>query len=88
MVLLSTGDEEARAIATQVMERQVINPLAKWLGAPDAVGRAREILMVSLGFVLCVRQFPLAPANSQQGKKHSRHFIRNLQAIIERSANA
>jgi len=86
MVLLSTGDARARAIATQVLDKQVIKPLAKWLGAPDAAGRAREILMVSLGFVLCVRQFPLAPANSVNSKKLGRQFAQSLQAIIERGA--
>lgn len=84
MVTLSTGDSEAREIATRVMEEQVLKPLAKWLGPPDGRVRALEILLLSMGFVLFTRQFPLLPGRGAD-KLLAAWFAQTVQAIVDRT---
>ena len=83
MVALSTGDAEARAIATRVTEKHVVAPLAEWLGPPDARARAVQIIMLGMGVVMYTRQLPLAPAGKGVDKKLARWLARTLQAIVD-----
>lgn len=83
MIALSTGDPEARSIATRVMEERIIEPMAKWLGPPDARARALEMLMLSMSFVLFTRQFPLMPATKGAERKLARWLAANVQAIVD-----
>lgn len=83
MVALSTGDADARAIATRVTEKHVVAPLAEWLGPPDARARAVEIIMLGMGVVMYTRQLPLAPAAKGSDKKLARWLARTLQAIVD-----
>jgi AcrR family transcriptional regulator len=83
MVALSTGDADARAIATRVTEKHVVAPLAEWLGPPDARARAVEIVMLGMGVVMYTRQIPLAPAAKGVDKKLARWLARTLQAVVD-----
>lgn len=85
MIALSTGHMDARDIATQVTEERVIAPLAKWLGPPDARTRAIEILLLSMGFVLCTRQLPLMPLRKGVDKKFAKWLAQSIQAIVDQS---
>jgi AcrR family transcriptional regulator len=85
MVALATGHADARDIATRVMDERVVEPLAKWLGPPDARARALEIMMLGMGFVLYTRQFPLMPARKGIDKKMAKWLTRTLQAIVDPS---
>lgn len=85
IIALSTGDADARAIATQVMDERIIAPLAKWLGPPDAQARALQILILAMGFVLFTRQFPLVPARKGADKKLARWFAGCVQAVVDQS---
>lgn len=85
IIALSTGDPQARDIATRVAEEHVVRPLAKWLGPPDAHARALEIVTLAMGFVLCSRQFPLVPVKSGTGKKLAVWFAQSIQAIVDQS---
>jgi AcrR family transcriptional regulator len=84
IVALSTGDADARDIATRVTEAQVLLPLAAWLGPPDARARAMEIIMVAMGFVLYTRQLPL-PAAQGMERRLGRWFAATVQAIVDRA---
>lgn len=85
MVSLSTGDVEAREIATRATDEYAIVPLAKWLGPPDARARAFQIAMLCTGFVLYTRQLPLIAGPGLVEKKLSKWFAGALQAIVDQS---
>jgi AcrR family transcriptional regulator len=85
IIALSTGHADARGIATRVTDEQVVEPLAKWLGPPDARVRALEIIMLAMGFVLCTRQFPLLPARKGIDRKMARWLAQSVQAIVDQS---
>ena len=85
MVALSTGDADAREIATRVTDEHVVAPLAQWLGPPEAHARAVEIIMLCTGFVMYTRQLPLTPAAKGIDKKLARWLARTLQTIVDQS---
>jgi len=85
IVALSIADPDARSIATRAMEERVVRPLAKWLGPPDARARALEIIILSMGFVLCTRQLPLMPVTKGFDRKLARWFAQTIQAIVNQS---
>jgi AcrR family transcriptional regulator len=87
IVALALGDAQARDIATQVTAEHVLEPLARWLGPPDARVRALEIILLAMGFVLYTRQFPLLAGDRNRGaeKKLARWFASTVQTIVDRS---
>ncbi len=85
ILALSTGHVEARGIATRVTDDHVIEPLAKWLGPPDAHARALEIVMLAMGFVLCTRLYPFMSARKGIDKKMAKWSAQTLQAIVDQS---
>jgi AcrR family transcriptional regulator len=85
MVALSTGDADAREIATRVTEKHVVAPLAQWLGPPEAHARAVQITMICMGFVMYTRQLPLTPASKGADKKLAKWLARTLQTIVDQS---
>lgn len=86
MIALSTGDKEAREIAARVVREHVIDPLARWLGPPDATARAIEMTMLSISFVLFTRQIPLAPSGKVTDRRLAHWLAGALQAIVDGGA--
>ena len=84
IVALATGDAEARAIATRVLQEEIIAPMARWLGPPDPQARALEILMLAMGFVLFTRQFPVIGTSKAQEKKVAAWLAESIQEIVDR----
>jgi AcrR family transcriptional regulator len=85
LIALSIGHADARDIATRATEQHVIEPLAKWLGPPDARVRATQIVSIALGFVLCSRQLPLMPARKGIDRKMAKWFAETVQTIVDQS---
>lgn len=85
IVTLSTGDADAREIATRVLKEEVVAPLARWLGPPNAQARAVEILLLAMGFVLFTRQFPLIAPHSAQERRIASWLADTLQRIVDTS---
>jgi AcrR family transcriptional regulator len=81
MVILSTGNAEARAISARILQERVIPQLAERLGPPDALSRAMRITMLGTGFLIYGRQLPIGPVDEHT--KH--HFAKLLQAIMDAS---
>lgn len=61
MLVLATGDPDARQIADRVLRARVIRPLTRWFGGPQAEVRAARLLLVSAGFFTYRLLYPLAP---------------------------
>jgi AcrR family transcriptional regulator len=52
MLIQAHADPNSRRVADRVWNEHVIAPLAEWLGEPDAVGRARNLYALMVGFTL------------------------------------
>jgi AcrR family transcriptional regulator len=81
MVVLSTGDPDAREITARVTRDRIITDLAQRLGAPDARDRALEITMLATGFLIYARQLPVGEVSERTQTK----FAQLLQAIVDES---
>jgi AcrR family transcriptional regulator len=60
MSVLSVADDEARDITAHITRDHIIEPMAEWLGPPNARERATKILMVGTGFTIYTRQLPVS----------------------------
>ena len=85
MIVLATGDADAREVATKVTAEYGLSALAKWLGPPDARARAVAITILSMGYVLCTRQLPLTEGIKGADKKIAKWMAQTLQAIVDQS---
>ncbi|CAN7644062.1 TetR family transcriptional regulator [Phenylobacterium sp. LjRoot225] len=83
MIALSISDPEARMISARVMEEYGIEPLARWLGPPNARTRAIRMTMLSTSFMLYTRQIPLMSPDAAIDSETSEWLGRSLQAIID-----
>lgn len=55
MTVLAIADPESKAIARKVSRRHIVQPLAEWLGPPDAEARALNMLTLLNGFTIQTR---------------------------------
>lgn len=55
LMVMAIADPESREVASRVLQRHVIEPLAEWLGPPDAQARAMNLYGLMSGFVIQVR---------------------------------
>lgn len=85
MVILSTGDAEARTISARVMQERSVAALTAWLGPPNAKARAARMLMLATGFMLYTRQVQIMSPELAQATDTAGWLARSLQAIIDES---
>ena len=79
MVILSTGDPDAREITARVTRERIITSLAAVLGPPDARDRAMEITMICTGFLIYARQLPVGEVSERTKTR----FATLLQQIVD-----
>lgn len=59
IMMLAMGDLSARQLCCDLVEENVIAPLAAWLGGPDAFDRAAQLNTLWTGFITTRRLMPL-----------------------------
>jgi len=79
MTVMALADPEAAEIATRVLERDAIGPLAKWLGGERADERAAELFALMTGFTV---QFRLS-AGRKMSDETMDWLARSLQDIVD-----
>ena len=84
LVVLSTGDAEARAVTARVAEENGVRPLADWLGPPDGHARAAQITMLAIAYVLFTRQVPLVELGSDDDRALIGWMAATIQEIVDR----
>ena len=55
MLVLAIADPESKEVAIKVTKRHIIEPLAEWLGPPEALSRAHNMFSVMTGFTIQMR---------------------------------
>ena len=83
MIVLSTGDAEARGVTARIADEHAVMPLAEWLGPPDAYVRAIQITMLALSYVLFTRQVRLVPLGSDADTKLGQWMAETIQQIVD-----
>ena len=85
--VLAAADPEAREIARRIVEREVVQPLADWLGPPAAHQRALAITMLGAGLTTHLHILPL---NEAQGMMPDSpliaYFAQAMQRIVDGDA--
>jgi AcrR family transcriptional regulator len=85
MIGLSTGDPDAREIATRVLRERALAPLAEWLGPPNAEARALQVITLCTGFVLYTYQLQVLPGAEGPDPQMVDWLAGGLQAIADAS---
>lgn len=85
MVALSTGDPDAREIATRVLREHGLATLAAWLGPPDAEARALQVMALCTGFVLFTYQLDVLPGEAVADARMVDWLAASLQAVADRT---
>ncbi|MDD3798465.1 MAG: TetR family transcriptional regulator [Novosphingobium sp.] len=81
MMLLSLSEPAAREVSQSALQERIVDPLAAWLGPPDAEARATEIVMLSMGYVLYSRMLRLRASGD---KAIDQWLAEALQQIADR----
>jgi AcrR family transcriptional regulator len=84
MIVLATGHEEAREIATRVLQEMTLTPIAEWLGPPDADARARQIIALCSGFVLYTFQLTVSSGRDNVDPSMVAWLAQSVQAVVDR----
>jgi hypothetical protein len=87
LIVLSTGDPEARAVTARITEEHAVRPLAKWLGPPDGHARAAQISMLAIAYVLFTRQVPLVALESKADRALQRRTAELIQRIVDEGSD-
>lgn len=82
MIALSLGDGDAREVAVHVSEQHIIQPLADWLGPPDAHARATNIMMMAAGFTIFHRNVDMGQSEASR-RGTAAVFAEAIQAIVD-----
>jgi AcrR family transcriptional regulator len=83
MIALAASDPQAREITARVAQKLAIQPLAEWLGGPNAQARAVQIFMLSTSFVLYTRQVPVMPVEQGIDPAMIEWLARSVQNIVD-----
>lgn len=83
MVALALGEPQARAVASRLIREQVIVPLSRWLGAPQAESRAARIAMLCSGFRMYCTLAPFDPQPLPLEAEAQAWLANILQGIVD-----
>ena len=79
MMVLAIADPEAQDVARRVLQRHVLEPLAEWLGPPQAKARALTLYGIMSGFTIQMRM--LEPGQMPQAAV--KWLARAMQDVVD-----
>jgi AcrR family transcriptional regulator len=83
MMILSAADPQAHAASVEFLQTKVLAPLTRWLGAPDAKGRAARISILWTGFLTSWKLLPIQPLAEGSLASTRRWLEAATQAIVD-----
>ena len=83
MLVMATADPVASQIAQRLLNTKVINPLAEWLGGPDASARAAMITALCSGFLTYHTLLPVSALNGPDGTPANVWLATSLQNLAD-----
>jgi AcrR family transcriptional regulator len=86
MLILSASDPEAYATTVELLRKNTMEPLARWLGPPDGEGRAARLNILWSGFLISCRLMPDYHL-SEAGNTSTRRWLEAaIQAVVDEGA--
>jgi AcrR family transcriptional regulator len=86
MMILSAADPEAHATSVELLQKKAIEPLARWLGPPDAEGRAARLNILWSGFLIVWKLLPNQSLAAGRTASTRRWLEAATQAIVDEGA--
>ena len=86
MMILSAADPEAHATSVELLQKKAIEPLARWLGPPDAEGRAARLNILWSGFLTVWKLLPNQSLAAGRIASTRRWLEAATQAIVDEGA--
>jgi AcrR family transcriptional regulator len=83
MMILSAADPEAHATSVELLQTKAMAPLARWLGPPDAEGRAARLNILWGGFLTAWKLLPVKPLSEGHMTSTRRWLEAATQAIVD-----
>jgi AcrR family transcriptional regulator len=83
MIMLATAHPAARAIAEALLQRRVVEPLARWFGGAQAKARAARFMLLASGLTLYRDVYPLAPLTGRMDKSLRAWLVQAFQSLVE-----
>lgn len=83
MLILSTADPEAKAVALELLEKLVIGPISGWIGTDDGYERAARISILCSGFFLYRDLLPIKGPADPIDPLLRAWLVASLQAVID-----
>lgn len=83
MLILSAADPEAHATTVELLHKKAMEPLARWLGPPDAEGRAARLHILWSGFLMSRRLLPPQRLEEMRHSSTRRWLEAAIQAIVD-----
>ncbi|HLM42923.1 MAG TPA: TetR family transcriptional regulator [Myxococcaceae bacterium] len=83
MMILSAADPAAHAVSVELLQKNVIAPLARWLGPPDGEGRAARLNILWSGFLTSWKLLPIQPLTGARLAATRRWLEAETQAIVD-----
>ena len=83
MMILSAADPAAHAVSVELLQKNVIAPLARWLGPPDGEGRAARLNILWSGFLTSWKLLPIQPLTGARLASTRRWLEAETQAIVD-----
>ncbi len=84
IMILAIADDAARAIALDLLQRQIIEPLGTWIGGLDGIARAARVSMLCSGFFTYWKILPLNVLSDGVDLETRRWLENSLQTAIDR----
>jgi AcrR family transcriptional regulator len=85
IMALAMADTSARDMCRDLLHRNVILPLASWLGGRDALGRAARLNLLWTGFITARYLLPVEPLTDGHGTTTQAWLERTTQTIADES---
>ena len=79
----AAADPVASEAIRRIARKEMVEPIAEWLGGPDAEGRAAQILALCAGFFTYRVLVPLAPFVGRMDAKARAWLEGALQAVVD-----
>ncbi|MFP2957201.1 TetR family transcriptional regulator [Myxococcus sp. 1LA] len=83
MLILSAADPEAHATSVELLQKQVIAPLARWLGPPDGEARAARLNILWNGLLVSGKLLPVQRQSAGLDASTQRWLGATIQAVID-----
>lgn len=83
MIMRTAADPDAKAVTLRLVQTEIVQPFAQWLGEPDAETRAARILALCAGLFTYRVMLPLPALSGAMDPRTRRWFEEVIQDLVD-----